>query len=102
MFALWIKGLITSMQFIVPLVFAVQLLRARTTKDKEEQITRLVVYFMMQSILNGIEFHLGLTRYERFPIKMNLPFYSFIPFNIVKALCTVWMRLPVTDVKNES
>ena len=60
MFNLWIKGLITSMQYLVPLVFAVNLLRAKSVKDKQEEITRLVTYFMVQSILNEVEYYTGL------------------------------------------
>lgn len=60
MFNLWIKGLITSMQYLVPLVLAINLLRAKSVKDKQEEITRLVTYFMVQSILNEIEYYTGL------------------------------------------
>jgi hypothetical protein len=60
MFNLWIKGLITSMQYLVPLVFAINLVRAKSVKDKQEEITRLVTYFMVQSILNEIEYYTGL------------------------------------------
>jgi hypothetical protein len=60
MFNLWIIGLITSMQYLVPLISAIILVRAKTTRDRQEEITRLVTYFMVQSVLNEIEYYSGL------------------------------------------
>ena len=60
MFNLWIRGLILSMQYLVPLVSAIIILRARNTKERHDEITKVVVYFMIQSILNEVEYFGGL------------------------------------------
>lgn len=48
------------MQYLVPLISAIILVRAKTTRDRQEEITRLVTYFMVQSVLNEIEYYSGL------------------------------------------
>lgn len=57
MIAVWLRGLILSVQYIYPLIMAVQLLRKRQTDDSKEQITRLFTYFMIQAIVNLLEYH---------------------------------------------
>lgn len=48
------------MQYLVPLVSAIIILRARNTKERHDEITKVVVYFMIQSILNEVEYFGGL------------------------------------------
>lgn len=51
-----------TVQYILPLVSAVKLIRAKTVKDRELEFTRLLVYFMVQAAITCAESQLGLWR----------------------------------------
>lgn len=51
-----------TVQYILPLVSAVKLIRAKTVKDRELEFTRLLVYFMVQAAITCAEYQLGLWR----------------------------------------
>ena len=59
-FQLWIMGLVLSMQYIVPLIQGINLLRVKDIKDKKEGLTRIMVYFMLQAVFTFFEYNLYL------------------------------------------
>ncbi len=59
-FQLWIMGLVLSMQYIVPLIQGINLLRVKDIKDKKEGLTRIMVYFMLQAVITFFEYNLYL------------------------------------------
>ena len=53
-------GLVLSMQYIVPLIQGINLLRVKDIKDKKEGLTRIMVYFMLQAVITFFEYNLYL------------------------------------------
>lgn len=62
MFALWIRCLMLTVQFVLPLIAAINILRKKTVKGNEEDITRLMTYFMVQAVICWVEYQFGLWR----------------------------------------
>lgn len=62
MFALWIRCLMLTVQFVLPLISAINILRKKTVKGNEEDITRLMTYFMVQAVICWAEYQFGLWR----------------------------------------
>lgn len=54
-FQLWITGLILSLQYIIPLIQAIQLLRVKDLNEKKEGVTKIIVYFMIQAFVILLE-----------------------------------------------
>jgi len=59
-FQLWIMGLVLSLQYIIPLIQAVQLVRVKDLKEKKEGVTKILVYFMLQAVVTFFEYNLYL------------------------------------------
>lgn len=61
MIAVWLRGLILAVQYVYPLIMALQIVRKQQiTSENKEQITRLFIYFMIQAVWNLCEYNFSL------------------------------------------
>ena len=81
MFQLWIRCLFLSVQYVWPLIQAINLLRK--PQDKEEPLTKIMVYFMIQAIVCFFEYYFLL--------------WMIPGFKFVKAATMIWLRFPQTE-----